>query len=248
MRSQPASWITLVGLASIILACGGDGITPTTPDIDGLGGALATEKKPPGKGKTSSDEIPLTVRFDVPGLPSGAVTGDGGGDYVDGKEGVEAFIRSNGNFWLSVQDVGGRQLCLTFPAGTGTPPFGADCVDGRMGMSNGGRSLEGGLPAMDPDSTMMAVITVVWVGPAAGSTDNFRWSLSFGGGCGASDGSGNRVTIKRTGENTWTIDTIASGGNAILCADEIGTKGRIIRTEEWTGAMPFSLEAVVQNP
>ena len=226
-----ARWIALVGVASIILACGGDSITPTAPDIVGLDGALTTEKKPPGKGKPS-DEIPLIVTFDP-----GAVMGDGAGPYAHDPPGVEAFIRSNGNFWLSVQEDMSRQLCLNFTTGVQTgangPPFVADCVDGRIGMSN--PSI--GLPEMENPSTTDAQVTVVWV------TTDFRWSLSFGGGCGASDGSGNRVTITRL-DDTWTI----SGGNAILCADERGRKGRIIRTEEWTGDMHFSLKASVQNP
>ena len=239
-----ASRITLVGLASIILACGGDA-TPTAPDIDGFGGALTAEKKP-GKGKPP-DEIPLTMTF-------GDAGGDGvksdGGAYVDGRlgglDGVEAFIRSNGNFLLSVAQSSSRTLCLEFPGSSSGFPdnlfagISEFCLNqARISMSNAFRSLEGGLPAMGIGDTMRAAVSVRW---------DVNWMLFYGRVCESNSESvdENRVTITRPDEFTWTI----AGGNAILCEDvspEHG-RGQVTRTHRWTGAMPFSLKASVKPP
>ena len=239
-----ASRIALVGLASIILACGGDAITPTAPDIDGLGGALATEKKP-GKGKPG--KIPLIVTFDDGGIYG--VKSDGLGTlispstYVDGDGGLEAWIMSGGNFHLSVKTaITDRELCFDFPEAAVGNPFedegGSGCHGGYI--NSGDPDVAGGLPAMavDPQepATMTSRLTVNWSG---------IWSLPYGYDCDGGFQGLNRAKITRIDENTWTIE----GTNTFLCKAPTGKgKNKEPGRQVWEGAMPFFLTASVKNP
>ena len=243
MRSRPASWITLVGLASISLACSGDVITPTAP-IDGLGGALATEKKP-----VKSKTIPLIVTFRDG--PTDGFKSDGSA-YVDGVGGVEAWIMTNGNFHLSVQQGISplRKLCFNFPDGAIGPPFDEPakegCDDGRMNTSQ--PSLEGGLPAMAVGDTMTYRSHPFWLIEDTDGTLQ-QWALSFGDDCNGNVVYENRLEITRIDADTWTIENGVTV-NAILCKSPGGKqKGKPTgKTEAWRGTVPFSLTASVKNP
>ena len=252
MRSRPASRIALVGLAGLVLACGGDRtVDVTAPDIDELGFATAASHKPGHNPRGGKEEpIPLIVTFrDDMGDGGDGVKSDGGA-YEDGVGGVTAIIAENGHFSLSVKEADThRKLCFDFTAGTGTTPFDnvgkKGCDDGYFNTRQ--PEVEGGLRTMAIGSTRMFERGGVFFHMER------QWILKFGADCAGNVIEGTKVTITHPEADTWTIENgvgIYENGvtvNAILCKGPIKGKKKEPGGEAWRGAMPFKLTLVQKS-
>jgi hypothetical protein len=186
----------------------------------GIGSELFAVKV---KGGPSDTPVNATFR----NASGDGVVSDLGGSY-------DAVVLAIGNLFLDARVDIARQLCLDFAGQVGAP---ADvCDDGYLSTAD--PSVEGGLLAMAPGSTMTSRAQVTWIGPDA-SGKGYNWALRFGMDCHLNDVASHRLTVAHAPDGVaWTLE----GTTAILC--RMPTKGRPQVDSVGTFAMPFALTVV----
>jgi len=191
-----------------------------------LGLAVTTSAGKPAKPPQGG--VPVTVEFaDRVGVDR--IQSDGFGNYINGTDGVAAWLVPLGNLQLKTHDTNSttvRKFWLDFDEacfqGPCDPPFTTDYRQGYMTTSCGTAFLD-----MYPGTSQDCNLNVHF------TANQLGWFIRFGEYEGTMP-----ATVARLADGSWTIDVPADGIAKLL---SYPTKGRMVLTDRGDYVMPVHL-------